>query len=240
MYLDNRIRILAQSLGADYCGVADLSAARDFIERQGGKRVAGYPRAVVMGIRLLDELVDLLPEREDPVVPGLYRHHTYDVVNQALDQIALRVANTIQGAGFGAFPVPASKRASDEHIAGIFSQKLAAHMAGLGWIGKSCLLVTPNHGPRVRWIAVLTDAPLTPTGTPMEPRCGNCTACVDICPVHAFTGRTFSPDEPREARFDAAACDRYFKNMEKDGGPATCGMCLYICPHGRRSADKTA
>ena len=238
MYLDNRIQILAQSLGADYCGVADLSEARDFIEQQGGKRVAVYPKAVVMGIRLLDTLVDLLPEREDPAVAGLYRHHTYDVVNQTLDQIALRVANTIQGAGYRAFPVPASKRASDEKIAGVFSQKLAARQAGFGWIGKSCLLVTPDHGPRVRWISVLTDAPLTPTGTPLEPRCGNCTACVDICPVHAFTGRVFSPDEPREARFDAAACDRFFKDMEKAGRPAACGMCLYICPHGQKSVNK--
>jgi epoxyqueuosine reductase QueG len=239
MNLDNRISILAQAFGADYYGVADLSHARDHVEQQGGKRVGEYPRAVVMGIRLLDELVDLLPERGDPAVAGLYRHHTYDVANQTLDQIALRVANTIQKAGYRAFPVPASKRASDEKIAGIFSQKLAAHMAGLGWIGKSCLLITPENGPRVRWISVLTDAPFTPTGTPMEPRCGKCTACVDICPVHAFTGRPFIPEEPREARFNAAACDRYFKEMEKAGHPAVCGMCLYICPHGRKPADRS-
>jgi epoxyqueuosine reductase len=240
MNLDKRISILAKSLGADFLGVADLSAARDFIEWQGGKRMTGYPRAVVVGIRLLDTLVDLLPEHEDPAVAGLYRHQTYDVVNQTLDQIALRVANTIQGGGYRAFPVPASKRASDEKIAGIFSQKLAAHLAGLGWIGKSCLLITPDHGPRVRWVTILTDAPLQPTGTPMEPRCGKCTACVDICPVHAFTGRTFVPGEPREARFDAAACDRYFKEMENAGRPAACGMCVYICPHGRQSAEKPA
>ncbi len=235
MNLDNRINILAKSLGTDYYGVADLAAARDFIGMQGGAGVSRYPRAVVMGIRLLDSLVDLLPEHDDPVVAGLYRHHAYDVVNQALDQISLRVADTIQQAGYPAFPVPASKRAGDGQIAGIFSQKLAARMAGLGWIGKSCLLVTPDHGPRVRWISVLTAAPLAPTGTPMAPRCGKCTACVDACPVQAFTGRAFSPDEPREARFDAAACDRYFREMETAGRLPVCGMCLYICPYGRKS-----
>jgi epoxyqueuosine reductase len=238
MSLDNRIKELADSLGADYCGVADLGAAREFIEEQGGQRVAGYPRAVVMGMRLLDTYVDLLREHDDPVVAGLYRHHTYDVVNAALDQMALRVANEIQGAGYKAFPVAASKRASDEKIAAVFSQKLAARMAGFGWIGKSCLLVTPDHGPRVRWIAVLTNAPLAPTGTPMESRCGKCTACVDACPVQAFTGRPFDPSEPREARFDAAACDRYYKEMEQAGTPGVCGMCLYICPYGQRSAKK--
>jgi epoxyqueuosine reductase len=92
----------------------------------------------------------------------------------------------------------------------------------------------------VRWISVLTDAPLTPTGTPMEPRCGKCTACVDACPVHAFTGRLFVPGEQREVRFDAAACDRYFKVMEKDSRPAVCGMCLFVCPHGRKPREKKA
>jgi len=232
--IDRRLQILATSLNADYYGVADLTPAREFIHAQGGERVSRYPRGVVIGMRLQDSLVELLPDG-DKAGAILYKHNSYDVVNQVLDQIALRVANVLQHAGYGAFPVPASKRTDDEHISGIFSQKLAAHLAGLGWIGKSCLLITPSHGPRVRWVTVLTDAPLLSTGSPMEPRCGKCTACVDICPVQAFTGRAFVQGEPREARFDAAACDRYFKEMEKAGRPAVCGMCLYICPYGRHT-----
>ena len=231
--IDKLIRDLVRTLDVDYFGVADLTPAHSFIHSQGGERASRYPRGVVVGIRLQDDVVDLLPEK-DKEGAILYRHTTYDVVNLALDQIALRIANALQREGYGAFPVPASKRTDDEHISGIFSQKLAAHLAGLGWIGKSCLLVTPNHGPRVRWITVLTNAPLKPTGSPMEPRCGTCTACVDICPEQAFTGRMFSPDEPREARFDAAACDRYFKEMEKEKGVAVCGLCLWVCPHGRK------
>jgi epoxyqueuosine reductase len=231
--LDERIRNLANTSDADYFGVADLTLARSFIHSQGGERASRYPRGVVVGIRLQDNVVDLLPEK-DKEGAILYRHTTYDVVNLALDQIALRIANALQREGYGAFPVPASKRTDDEHISGIFSQKLAAHLAGLGWIGKSCLLVTPDHGPRVRWVTVLTDAPLEPTGTPMAPRCGECTACVDVCPEHAFTGRMFSPDEPREVRYDAAACDRYFKKLEKERGVAVCGLCLWVCPHGRK------
>jgi epoxyqueuosine reductase len=231
---------IARSHEADYYGVADLSSAEDFIRTQGGDRVANYPRAVVMGIRLLDELVEMVADREDRIGAALYRHNSYDVVNLALDGMALRVANTLQRQGYRAFPVPASIRASDQQIAGVFSQKLAAHLAGLGWIGKSCLLVTPDHGPRVRWVAVLTDAPLAPTGTPMKPRCGKCTECVDICPVHAFTGRPFHEDESRESRFDAAACDRYFKELEAGSGPVVCGLCLYVCPHGRKKPECSA
>ena len=237
---DTDLPAFARSLGADYYGVADLTSAQDFIHAQGGDRVSRYPRAAVMGIRLLDTLVDMLEDRADRTGAALYRHNSYDTVNAALDAMALRVADALQREGYRALPVPASKRASDEKIAGIFSQKLAAHLAGLGWIGKSCLLVTPDHGPRVRWIAVLTDAPLAPTGTPMKPRCGECTACVDICPVHAFTGRPFHEDEPREARFDATACDRYFKELEAGSGPVVCGLCLFVCPHGRKGKKGTA
>jgi epoxyqueuosine reductase len=236
MELDTDIRTLALSLGADYFGVADLSSAHDFILAQGRELVARYPRAVTIGMVLQDSVVNLLPEK-DLAAAILYRHSSLDVVNIALDQMALRVANTIQQAGFDAFPVPASKRTDDDHISGIFSQKLAAHLAGLGWIGKSCLLITPEHGPRVRWVTVLTDAPLRLTGTPLEQQCGECSSCVDICPQHAFTGRSFHRSESREARFDAAACDRYFKEMEKSRGIAVCGMCLYICPHGRKSGS---
>jgi epoxyqueuosine reductase len=171
MDLTSGLPVRTRLLGADYYGIADLVPAWGFIHSQGGERIARYPRAVVMGIVLLDTLVDLLPEREDPAAAILYRHHSYDVVDLALDQIGLQIANAIQREGYQALPVPASKRSSDELIAGVFSQKLAAHRAGLGWIGRSCLLITPDHGPRVRWIAVLTDAPLVPTGTPMESRC---------------------------------------------------------------------
>jgi epoxyqueuosine reductase len=233
MDLDTRLRNLALSLDADYYGVADLAPARQFIREQGGETVARYPRAIVMGMVLQDSMVDLLPAR-DKEGAILYRHSAYDVVNIALDQIAIKVANLLRREGFDAFPVPASKRTSDEKISGIFSQKLAANLAGLGWIGKSCLLVTPDHGPRVRWVTVLTDAPLAPTGSSVEPRCGKCTECVNICPVQAFTGCPFDPAEPREARFDAAACDRYFREMEKEKGVAVCGLCLYICPYGRK------
>jgi epoxyqueuosine reductase len=239
MDLDRDLPVMARSLGADYFGVADLAEARDFIHAQGGDRVSRYPRAVVMGIGLLDTLVDMLEDRDDRTGAALYRHHSYDVVNAALDGMALQVANIIQQEGFRALPVPASKRTSDGMIAGVFSQKLAAHLAGLGWIGRSCLLVTPDHGPRVRWITVLTDAPLVPTGKPMEPRCGKCTECVDICPVHAFTGRPFLRDEPREARFDAAACDRYFKELEAGNGPVVCGLCLFVCPHGGKKPHRS-
>lgn len=237
MELDEQIRTLAKSLGADFYGVADLTPAREVVEEQGGAEaeVAAFPRAVSVGVALMHPLVDMLPgHAEDRLVGMNYRHHAYDVVNLRLDQLAARLSSAIQGAGARALPVPASQTVDEERLCGIFSHKLAAHLAGLGWIGKSCALITPEAGPRVRWATVLTDAPLDPTGGPVEEQCGSCRECVDACPPQAFTGEPFRPGESREARFAAHECRRYQDEVKKRTGCSVCGMCVYACPHGRR------
>jgi epoxyqueuosine reductase len=223
----------AESPGAGYFGIADLTQTRDFIEGQGGRTIAGYPIAVTVGIDLPDPIVELLPVTDTRMGALLYRHHAYDVVNRELDSIALHLSNTLGQKGYRALPVAASLRTEEEGICGPISHKLAAHLAGIGWIGRNCLLVTPEHGPGVRFVTVLTDAPLAPAGNPMENRCGTCRECVESCPVQAFSGRAFDKDEPREARFDAAACDRYLGSRRSESGTAVCGMCLWVCPHGK-------
>jgi len=233
--MNHRIREIAETWGADFCGVADLSLAHDAILAQGGPVVAAYPRAISVGIVLLHSIVDQLPHRTNRAVAVSYRHHNHEVINQRLDLLVSRVSSLLQREGYQALPIPATKRVDAERICAVFSHKLAAHLAGLGWIGKSCLLVTPEQGPRVRWATVLTDAPLPATGEPMEERCGNCSQCVEICPVQAFTGEAFRESEPREQRYDASKCSRYFAAMrEKDAELAVCGLCLYVCPYGKQ------
>jgi epoxyqueuosine reductase len=234
MESDNELDFLAKTLGADFFGVADLSDAHDAILDQGGAGIAKYPRAISMGISLFDDVVDRLPQRLERAVAIDYRHHCYDVINQRLDNITSRLSSILQGDGYRVFPIPASKRVDDEKLSGIFSHKMAAHLAGLGWIGKSCLLVTPENGTRVRWATVLTDASLNVTGEPMSEQCGTCNQCVEICPVKAFTGEPYRTGEPRETRYDASKCDRYFDWLEEKGKLSVCGMCLYICPIGRQ------
>jgi epoxyqueuosine reductase len=237
MILDDSVRSFAEECGADLFGVADLSIAHDFILSRGGEDVASYPRAISIGIALLHTIVDQLPRRDEAAVAVSYRHHAYDIINERLDIIASRLCSLLQKEGYRAYPVPAAKRVDDERICSFFSHKLAAHLAGLGWIGKSCLLITPEAGPRVRWTTVLTDAPLAP-GRPLQEQCGDCQECVRICPVCAFTGRAFREDEPREARYDARKCEAYHKKLEKKNGLGVCGMCVYVCPYGhKRPAD---
>jgi len=214
--------------GADLCGVADLTPARDFIASQGPALIREFPRAVSMGMRLSDPIVEL-HSPDEPRGQSLYWHHVYEVVSRSLDFLAYDVTRWLTDKEWKAFPVPASTPYDPDKLEGIFSHKLAAHLAGLGWIGKSCLLLTDRFGPRVRFVTVLTNAPLK-TGSALDRPCGRCHVCIDTCPVQAFTGSEFRTDEDREARFDVFKCSDYRREHP-------CGLCVSSCPRGRR--DKT-
>jgi epoxyqueuosine reductase QueG len=159
-----------------------------------------------------------------------YWYYVYQIVNPRIDSISLILAQSLDRAGFQAFVVPSSQTVDRTGLTGVFSHKLAAHLAGLGWIGKSALLITPEHGPRVRWGTVLTDAPLE-AGTCMDEMCRDCDVCVKACPAHAFTGQAFDRPRPRSEIFAAEACDNYLSKRETLR--RACGICVYVCPFGR-------
>jgi len=232
--LQEELRNLARKLDIDLFGVADLTAARDLIRSQGGEHIGRFPRAVSVGMRLLDTIVDELFRHEEPSVIHTYRW-LYNSINANLDRAALLITKRIQEAGFRAYPIPASQTVNPRRLEGAFSHKLAAHLAGLGWIGKSCLLVTPDNGPRVRLATVLTEAPMKP-GAPLLNGCGECRRCVDICPVKAFTGVPFNPSEPRDVRFRAHLCSDYMERRARLLGEGLCGLCVYVCPYGANRA----
>jgi epoxyqueuosine reductase QueG len=177
-------------------------------------------------------VVDQLVNHGELVAISTYRG-LYTAVNAALDRAALLMAKRIQDEGFRAYPIPASSMLNNGRLEAVFSHKLAANLAGLGWVGKNCLLVTPAYGPRLRFATVLTDAPLL-TGGPIKNRCGNCTMCADICPSKALHGRAFASDEPRDVRLDASLCDKYTEDRIKVFGDVNCGLCVYVCPHGNK------
>jgi epoxyqueuosine reductase len=222
---------IAKELGADLFGIADLTIAQDFVCKQGGEYLRKFSRAISVGVRLLDAVVNELHRHEDPAVIYTYTA-LYNSVNSHLDNIGLLLAKKIQEKGYRAYAIPASQTVDSNKLIGVFSHKLAANLAGLGWIGKSCLLITPSFGPRVRFATILTDAPLK-AGSPIQEKCNGCRECVDTCPVKAFTGAPFNSSEPREVRFNAGLCRSYRKKREEKLGEGYCGLCVYVCPHGR-------
>ncbi len=226
-----KLESLAKDMGTTHFGIADLTPARGRISEQGGEFLGQFPRAISHSFVLTDGIVNTLVHHENIAALNTYWHYIYQIVNPRLDSISLMLAQALDKAGFQAFVVPASQTLDRTRLIGVFSHKLAAHLAGLGWIGKSALLITPEHGPRVRWGTVLTDAPLE-AGKPMDDKCRDCSACVKRCPAHAFTGQAFDQPRPRSEIFAAEACRAYLNEREQTRHRA-CGICVYICPFGR-------
>ncbi len=111
--------------------------------------------------------------------------------------------------------------------------KTVATQAGLGWIGKNCLLVTQEYGSAVRLSSLLTNAPL-PAGAPInESRCGGCMVCVRNCPAGALTGELWNTTISREELFHKEDCKKMqIQRMKQATGIETdlCGLCFAVCP----------
>jgi len=147
-------------------------------------------------------------------------------VNYQLDRVALRTADRLQAAGGVALAVPASQIVAREPMRGHVSHRLLGWAAGVGHLGRHGLLVHPAYGAQVRYVSVLTDAPL-PAGRPSKAECGSCRACIRVCPADAI--------KERREDFDLAACECKLTEFTKLPaiGQHICGVCLRACA-GRR------
>lgn len=114
--------------------------------------------------------------------------------------------------------------------------RAAASRAGLGWPGKSTMVLAPGHGPWLLLGSVATDATLEPT-PPMRRDCGTCVACIPACPTGAIT----------EAGLDARRCISTWLQtpgtMPRWIRPHVgrriygCDDCLTSCPPGARPME---
>jgi epoxyqueuosine reductase QueG len=220
--------------GADVVGVAD-TARLEGIGTRPDDLLEGWPRAVVMGVRLSGGVMDTV--KDGPT--ELYSQH-YQRVNALLDDVATKLMGWIQERGGQALPMPASQILCEETFHSYLSHKAVALAAGIGWQGKSTLLVTPQFGPRLRLVTVLTDLDLPPD-EPMKNRCGKCTICADACPAGAIKGeKTDYHFASRDAALDLDACVSQLNRFSQADHitPYLCGVCVASCPWGKKKKKK--
>lgn len=223
-------------MGAAYFGVANLSlTGQGPVTPTEQKLISKYPTAISIGVPLNTAIVDTIGDQNEPLALRHYYSHVYHDISPFIDEITDRIYLSLRDEGYSAWPVPATETIDTQNQYSLFSHKMVASLAGLGWIGKSCLLITADRGPRVRWGAVFTDAPLE-VGKPMETRCGKCSRCVEACPAGAFTGRDFIISEGREMRMSAQKCLDFLLMRRQEIGVSACGQCVYVCPWGKQRA----
>lgn len=223
---ENKITTFAIENGADVVGFSCLGDIWHEISTVWPVADITTRNAVTVGIALNNEIVDqLLSPHADTY--DRYISDCYVAVNNKLNELTADMARYIAGMGYKSHAVPASDRHGTSGLLGTFSHKIAGRRAGMGWIGRNCMLITPQYGPRIRWGTVLTDAPFSSVEI-MDNKCGDCRACVDICPVQAYTGREFIESEPLSARYDTAKCRDYQAESR------ICSKCLAVCPWGSK------
>lgn len=235
--LRSKLEDEAKAQGMDLMGVADITPLHDALCARGGEFLRQFPMAIAMGIRLLDDVVDNIGSHDSLFAQWVYRRCVVDFSTPQLDRASVFLAKFLNKAGYRGYPVgPAPIEGNGIYWA--FPYKLTGYLAGLGWIGKNSLLVNPKFGPRFRLVVVLTDAPLA-ADSPMPVRCGTCRDCLDICPPKALaTGAVLDPSRPREDWRHGEACDKYVNQRAREldfpNRKATCGLCLYVCPFGKK------
>jgi epoxyqueuosine reductase len=106
--------------------------------------------------------------------------------------------------------------------------------AGIGWHGKSTMLIDPQLGTWFFLAEILTTLEL-PADDPQRPRCGTCVRCISACPTGAIT---------EAHRLDARRCISYLTIELKGSIPLElrpllgdriygCDDCLDACPWNR-------
>lgn len=221
--LGNQLRQILKDAGASLIGYADMRPLSSPFGFPTGIAVAvPVPREIVLGI-------------EDG--PTLEYNEMYKILNNKLDEIITAGANFLEHKGYRAYAQTTDVVSVNANQESPLPHKTVATMAGLGWIGKSCILVTPEYGSAVRISSFLTDAPL-PYNTPItKSNCGSCSKCVSACPAHALTGTLWEAGMPREEFLSQEICYQTQKKLmlaRTELNTDLCGKCFVVCPYTRR------
>ncbi|MDP2662841.1 MAG: hypothetical protein Q8R28_19165 [Dehalococcoidia bacterium] len=247
------LRDLAEQEGASLMGVAP-------VERFEGAPRGHHPQdfiskarsVVVFGLGLLPALVNWQElmrgsevytneaVRKTVAQEYLYTNGAYEIPNDMLESLALRAAMRLQGAGHRSifFPVTYGLKfrklidVTEEPFAP-FSHRHAAVRAGLGEFGLNNLVVTPQFGPRCRFISVITEAELPPTPLLRQKVClgESCSLCLQACP----SGALQKLPDMEDSAFALSSFSTTNRLVCRESGVKNfCkGVCLKSCPVGQ-------
>ncbi len=151
---------MLKETGADLVGFSDC---KDYFSE--------YTTAITLGVSSLQIL-------------ALQRTDFVQALNETLDYLNIRVRQILSEEHYGCWGPLFSQEESPQSRT--VPHRELAIKAGLGFIGRNFLLITPQYGPRVHLTTVLTTMPLLPDSPLDFNPCKTCDTCVRECPTHAL------------------------------------------------------
>lgn len=128
---------------------------------------------------------------------------------------AYEIADFLTGKGYASIYVPRDSYGDIDVLIkkpfAFFSHKHAAYLSGLGSFGQNNVLLTPEYGPRVRFVSIFTNAEVEGDSIKTKDLCIKCLACVRECPVNAIKQEGDFPPP-----MDKMICARGVKSFERN------------------------
>jgi hypothetical protein len=229
------VKKMAREFGADIAGVASMDRFEGAPPKMDPRFIFPDAKAmIVLGFRVLRGCMRGI---EEGTYYASYIGMGYGGINQVYAPMTLwNLCKWIEDNGYEAVPVPNEHRlaASEGRSRPVSPEKpnpdvmvhlrIAAFCAGLGEIGYSKMFLTPQFGPRQRFAAILTDAPLEPDPLFEGKICDRCMACAKAC-----TGQCISRTKTVKVRIagrdvewgeiDIPKCSIYFQGGSKEHNP---------------------
>ena len=251
MLQNEHIKRLAREVGFDLCGVAQCSnfdqdrafleewiergyaSSLDYMRRNIERRadasalVEGAKSVIVCAVAYKNSISEGYPaEHRAKVASYALTTDYHTTIKQMLFELSARLKE--------ACPTLSGRCFVDS--APIFEKRYAVE-AGLGWIGRQSLLVTPEHGTFVLLGEIVIteevdsyDKPLASVG------CGECRRCVEACPNGAI----------KEHHIDTSRCiscatieSKESSSCDLHGWIFGCDECQVVCPYNRKAPHYT-
>jgi epoxyqueuosine reductase len=234
------VKALALNLGLDACGITSADPARhaDFYRQWTDEGKAGEMQWLARDPERRTDPTKVLPGAKSIIAVGLnywqpqpkgrgriaryalgedYHH----VLLEKLETLAKEITDS-------------GEQAKIYVDTGPVLEKPLAERAGVGWQGKSTMLINRKMGPWLLLGEIITTLELEPDA-PQKDHCGTCTQCITACPTGAITA---------PYQMDARKCIAYLTIELKGSIPEEmrpligdrvygCDECLEVCPWNR-------